>query len=138
VENAMDDDFWQAIIAIKTEVNNALEVARKDKVIGSSLEASVTVYANPTLHSRLAQLKDELRFVLITSEAAVADIAQRPADATLSEDGTIAVSVSNAAGTKCTRCWHIKEDVGQHPEHPELCNRCVENVDGDGEVRHYA
>jgi isoleucyl-tRNA synthetase len=138
VENTMDDDFWHSVIAIKTEVNNALEMARKDKVIGSSLEASVVVYVNPAVKVNLAQLQDELRFVLITSEAKVDDIANRPAESTLSEDGSLAILVSSAKGTKCTRCWHIKEDVGTNSDHPELCGRCVENVDGSGESRHYA
>ncbi|MDH5184740.1 MAG: hypothetical protein OEX12_12735, partial [Gammaproteobacteria bacterium] len=39
---------------------------------------------------------------------------------------------------KCVRCWHHREDVGSHSEHPELCGRCVENVDGDGEQRKHA
>ncbi|HAV67437.1 MAG TPA: hypothetical protein DC473_00950 [Alcanivorax sp.] len=39
---------------------------------------------------------------------------------------------------KCVRCWHHRPDIGTHPEHPELCGRCVTNLDGDGEERHYA
>ncbi|WP_371195813.1 isoleucine--tRNA ligase [Glaciecola sp. SC05] len=138
VENALDDDFWQSVLKIKDQVNNALEQARKEKVIGSSLEANVVLYLSPAAQAQLAQLADELRFVLITSEASIEDIAKRPADARLSEDGSLAVLVSSAAGTKCVRCWHIKSDVGQSSSHPELCNRCIENVDGLGEIRHYA
>ncbi|MFC4701866.1 isoleucine--tRNA ligase [Glaciecola siphonariae] len=138
VENAMDDDFWQSIISIKTDVNNALEQARKEKVIGSSLEAKVTLYVSPTIKTQLAQLENELRFVLITSEASVDDIANRCAESVLNDDGTMAVLVSPAAGSKCTRCWHIKEELGSDPKHPELCNRCIENVDGSGELRRYA
>jgi isoleucyl-tRNA synthetase len=138
VENAMNDSFWESILAVKTQVNSALEQARKDKVIGSSLEASVTVYTSPALKANLEQLADELRFVLITSEASVDDIANRCAESQLSEDGTFAVLVQTAKGTKCTRCWHIKEDVGSDLKHPELCTRCIENVDGEGETRRYA
>jgi len=138
VVSAMDDNYWESIIAVKTQVNSALEQARKDKVIGSSLEADVSVYASPALKANLEQLADELRFVLITSEASLDDIANRCSDSQLSEDGTFAVAVHNAKGTKCTRCWHIKEDVGADPKHPELCTRCIENVDGPGETRQYA
>jgi isoleucyl-tRNA synthetase len=138
VVSAMDDNYWESIIAVKTQVNSALEQARKDKVIGSSLEADVSVYASPALKANLEQLADELRFVLITSEASLDDIANRCSDSQLSEDGTFAVVVRNAKGTKCTRCWHIKEDVGADLKHPELCTRCIENVDGPGETRHYA
>lgn len=138
VENAMDDGFWESILAVKTQVNSALEQARKEKVIGSSLEADVTVYVSPALKMNLEKLADELRFVLITSEASVDDIANRCADSQLSEDGTFAVRVQTAKGKKCTRCWHIKEDVGSDLKHPELCTRCIENVDGEGETRRYA
>jgi isoleucyl-tRNA synthetase len=138
IENATGDSFWESILAVKTQVNSALEQARKDKVIGSSLEAEVKVYASPALKANLEQLGDELRFVLITSEASVDDIANRCAESQLSEDGTFAVLVQTAKGTKCTRCWHIKEDVGSDLKHPELCTRCIENVDGEGETRRYA
>ncbi|MBT1452338.1 isoleucine--tRNA ligase [Glaciecola sp. XM2] len=138
VTNTMDDSFWESILAAKTQVNSALEQARKDKVIGSSLEAKVTIFANKALRDNLERLEDELRFVLITSQAEVADIDARTDDSQLSEDGTFAVQVSSAPGTKCTRCWHITEDVGSDPKHPELCTRCIENVDGSGEARQYA
>jgi isoleucyl-tRNA synthetase len=48
------------------------------------------------------------------------------------------VVVKPATGEKCIRCWHIREDIGINPAHPEICGRCVENVEGQGEVRHYA
>lgn len=137
-DNALDDDFWQTMLVVKDQVNNALEQARGEKIIGSSLEANVVLYVNPVLKTKLAQLANELRFVLITSEASVDDIANRPAEAKLSDDRSMAVLVTSAAGSKCVRCWHIKETVGQDPKHPELCKRCIENVDGAGEIRHYA
>lgn len=138
VDNALDDEFWQAVLSIKDQVNNALEQARNEKIIGSSLEANVVLYVNPDVKAKLAQLADELRFVLITSEASIDDIANRPAQAKISEDGSLAVLVRPAQGSKCARCWHIKEDLGLSESHPELCKRCIENVDGSGEVRQYA
>nr|WP_136250161.1 isoleucine--tRNA ligase [Ningiella ruwaisensis] len=138
VETAMDDAYWESVIAVKTEVNNALEQARNEKTIGSSLEAKVTVFVNPDVKNTLAKLGDELRFVLITSQADIDDIGNRPPESKLSSDKTMAVLIEKAEGTKCTRCWHVKKEVGENPKHPELCNRCVENVDGEGETRHYA
>ncbi|WP_395340925.1 isoleucine--tRNA ligase [Ningiella sp. W23] len=138
VETNMGDDFWQAVLEVKTQVNNALEQARNDKVIGSSLDAKVTLYAKGELKAKLQCLGDELRFVLITSEAAVDDIENKTEQARLSEDQALAVEVSSAIGSKCTRCWHIKPEVGSDSKHPELCNRCIENVDGNGERRQYA
>ncbi|MDY6981117.1 MAG: zinc finger domain-containing protein, partial [Pseudomonadota bacterium] len=57
---------------------------------------------------------------------------------TLTGDDEIWVSVSASPHAKCVRCWHHREDVGSHTEHPELCGRCVENVDGAGEERLHA
>ncbi|MBP8046837.1 MAG: hypothetical protein KAY53_04225, partial [Psychrobacter sp.] len=94
-----------------------------------------------------ARLGEELRFVLITSSAtlkpmsaAPADKANAKADSNENEDasGDLVVNVSAATGTKCVRCWHIRDDIGTDATHPELCARCVTNVAGDGEVRHYA
>jgi isoleucyl-tRNA synthetase len=47
------------------------------------------------------------------------------------------VQVSASQYGKCTRCWHHREDVGANTEHPELCGRCVENVEGGGEERRF-
>ncbi|HBP67094.1 MAG TPA: hypothetical protein DD717_02440 [Alcanivorax sp.] len=48
------------------------------------------------------------------------------------------VRVAPSPHDKCVRCWHHRPDIGTHPEHPELCGRCVTNLEGDGEERHYA
>ncbi|MEK7771597.1 MAG: zinc finger domain-containing protein [Pseudomonadota bacterium] len=48
------------------------------------------------------------------------------------------ISVTSSAQAKCERCWHYRQDIGQHPEHPALCSRCVTNLYGSGEERHYA
>ena len=48
------------------------------------------------------------------------------------------LKVVKSAFPKCARCWHCREDVGVNPEHPEICGRCVDNISGTGEVRHYA
>jgi isoleucyl-tRNA synthetase len=48
------------------------------------------------------------------------------------------MSVAAAEGIKCDRCWHVTTDVGSHDTHPDLCGRCITNVDGEGEARKYA
>ena len=63
----------------------------------------------------------------------VAADAEAPADAFTDENFRVWVRKSEAE--KCVRCWHRREDVGSNPEHPELCSRCVDNVDGPGESR---
>lgn len=132
-----DEGFWQRILEFKQAVNTQIEQARNQKIIGGSLEARVTVFATPDLASDLAKLEDELRFVLITSSAEVYPLAAKPDDVALTEHG-FAIVVEKIAAKKCVRCWHLSQTVGEHDEHPELCTRCVINVDGVGEERQYA
>jgi len=136
--SVLDNEFWQTIMKIKTEVNSALEKSRNEKTIGGSLEAKVIVYVNEEKASLLAKLKDELRFVLITSEAEVKSLSEKTETAIALNDSNVFVDVLVADGEKCARCWHHKPEVGTVPQHLELCHRCIDNVDGDGEVRHYA
>ena len=132
----MNDAYWQQILKVRSEVNRILEQARSDKVIGSALEAEITVYADEQLLPLLQQLGDELRFVLITSKAEVKPLNE--ADVEKGELNGLAVKVIRSPHQKCPRCWHYSDTIGSNPEHPHLCSRCVENVNGDGEVRHFA
>ncbi|GAA7508891.1 isoleucine--tRNA ligase [Helicobacter pylori] len=134
----LDDAYWQQLIKVRSEVNRVLEIARNDKVIGGGLEAEVTVYSNDEYRALLEQLGNELRFVLITSKAEVKALADKPVDVAAGELEGIAVSVARSNGEKCPRCWHYSDKIGVNPEHPTLCPRCVENVAGNGEVRHFA
>ncbi len=77
----MNDAFWAEPLKVRGEVNKVLEQARADKRLGGSLEAAVTLYADSELAARLNSLQDELRFVLLTSAASVAPLADAPADA---------------------------------------------------------
>ncbi len=136
--SAYNNEFWQQVLAVKEQVNRALEQQRKDGKLGASLEASVTLYAETELAETLGKLKDELRFVLITSAARVEEVRSAPQDAQSTEIPGLWLQIDKAAGEKCVRCWHVREDVGSNNSHPELCSRCVENVEGVGESRHYA
>ncbi|MBN8430334.1 isoleucine--tRNA ligase [Microbulbifer salipaludis] len=133
----MDSEFWDAIADVKTAVNKVLEEQRGAGNIGGSLQASVTLYADPALQQKLAALQDELRFVLICSSTSVQPLSDA-AGAEVTELAGLRVAVHKVDAPKCGRCWHYREDVGSNSEHPELCGRCVENVSGAGEVRHYA
>ena len=136
---AMNDAFWDELLKVRGEVNKVIEQARADKKVGGSLEAVVTLYAEPELAAKLTALGDELRFVLLTSGATVADYNDAPADAQQSEVlKGLKVALSKAEGEKCPRCWHYTQDVGKVAEHAEICGRCVSNVAGDGEKRKFA
>ncbi len=131
-------EFWAGVMAVKVAVNKELENQRSAKTIGGSLQADITLYADAPLLATLEKLGDELRFVLITSYATIAPLTDAPADAVDSDVAGLKLRVVKTGHTKCARCWHFREDVGTHAEHPELCGRCVDNVDGEGEVRRHA
>ncbi len=115
-----------------------MEQARKDGRLGGSLEADITLYANDTLLNDLSKLEDELRFVLITSGVSLHAESEKTDAAQATEVEGLWIEVGKSDGEKCVRCWHHRTDVGSNSEHPELCSRCVTNVEGEGEVRHYA
>ncbi|AGB80998.1 Isoleucyl-tRNA synthetase [Serratia sp. FGI94] len=136
---SMNDEFWAELLKVRGEVNKVLEQARADKRLGGSLEASVTLYADDALAAHLNNLQDELRFVLLTSGARVAPLADAPADAQQSEQlKGLKIAFDSAEGEKCPRCWHYTTDIGKVAEHADLCGRCVSNVAGDGEKRKFA
>ncbi|MFK0268283.1 MULTISPECIES: isoleucine--tRNA ligase [Pseudomonas] len=134
----LDRAYWDRVMAVKASVNKELENQRTAKVIGGNLQAEVTLYADEGLSADLGKLGDELRFVLITSAASVVPFVQAPAEAVATEVEGLKLQVVKSGHAKCGRCWHFRADVGSHPEHPEICGRCVDNLSGSGEVRHYA
>ncbi|WP_120996757.1 isoleucine--tRNA ligase [Stutzerimonas urumqiensis] len=134
----LDRSFWEQVMAVKAAVNKELEKQRAAKAIGGNLQAEVTLYADASLADQLRKLEGELRFVLITSAASIAPLEQAPATAVQSELPGLKLSVRKSDDPKCGRCWHHRADVGQHAAHPEICGRCVENIEGSGEERHYA
>ncbi|RKF20919.1 isoleucine--tRNA ligase [Alginatibacterium sediminis] len=137
-DTVMNDAYWEQILAIRAEVNKALEQARREEIIGSGLEAKVELFVDADLADKLNALGDELRFVLITSDVVISSLASAPETANSTELASLKLSIQATDAKKCGRCWHHREDVGQHPEHPELCGRCITNVEGEGESRHFA
>ena len=139
-QTKLNNEYWNDLLLVRTEVNKALELARKDKVVGKALEAQVTLYATTALADKLTTLEKELRFVLITSAATVERVTADniPADAVATDVEGLWLTVTPSTGTKCERCWHLTDDIGQHQEHADLCGRCVTNVTGEGETRQFA
>lgn len=134
-DERFNSEFWARANGLVDTVKEAIEPRRASKEIRGSLDAEVTVQPlNDEARELLEAFGDELRFLLIVSDADVAGAdAEVPADAFASADFKVWVRKSEAE--KCVRCWQRREDVGNNPEHPELCSRCVENVDGPGEIR---
>jgi isoleucyl-tRNA synthetase len=123
---------------VREAVKKELERLRGKSDIGSALNAEVELYCDAERAAVLEPLAGELHFILITSKAAVLRLENAPGDALESGLAGLKLKVLVSAQPKCVRCWHQRADVGVRAEHPELCGRCVENVDGDGEVRCFA
>jgi isoleucyl-tRNA synthetase len=130
--------FWQQVLQVRENVSRELEKLRVGGAIGSSLAGEVTLYCDAANLELLGRLGEELRFVFITSAARLLPLAEAPAEAVDSEVAGVKILAQATGAPKCVRCWHHREEVGRHAEHPELCGRCVENVAGPGETRRYA
>ncbi len=119
---------WKTMIDAKSEIAKAVEQARKEKVIGHSLDARITIAAPEKLRALLETHKEELRALLIVSQLAVADEKDIAAPYRSEEIKGLAVGVEKARGAKCERCWIYEESVGADAEHPTLCGRCLSNL----------
>ncbi|MDN3717522.1 isoleucine--tRNA ligase [Vibrio breoganii] len=134
----LNNEFWSDVQQVRASVNKLLEDARKEKLIGGSLQAEVTLFADDALASKLNKLGDELRFVLLTSRADVAPVSEKSDTAQQTEIEGLFVQVNATELEKCDRCWHHTADVGTIEGHETICGRCVSNVEGEGEVRKFA
>ena len=122
---------------INSHLRKELEEMRRDKIIGSSLDAEVDIYCEDENYQALLEMKDELRFVFITSDAKVHPLKEKPVNAK-DIDNSLAILVRKSEYEKCDRCWHHRPEIGQNILHKDLCSRCIENVTGDGETRIFA
>ncbi len=138
-DDAIDIGVWQSVEPVRDEVLRQLEILRQSGAIGSGLDAEVRIHAEPETVDRLAALGDELRFVMITSAAELAPLGgDHDATVKLADGRRVQVDARPSEHAKCVRCWHHRAEVGKHAGHPELCARCIDNVDGDGEERRFA
>ncbi|HEY2865088.1 MAG TPA: isoleucine--tRNA ligase [Casimicrobiaceae bacterium] len=117
---------WTAIMNVRDAVLKQLESSRERGEIGSSLQAEIAITAPSPVYEALASIGDDLRFVMITSAAAIA-----PGSA-------LEIRVTPSVHPKCERCWHYRADVGADAAHATLCGRCVANLYGAGEPRRFA
>ncbi|MGN1392709.1 MAG: isoleucine--tRNA ligase [Succinivibrionaceae bacterium] len=134
----MNNEFWQEIKVIRDEVNKKLEAARNEKLIGSSLQAEVVIYADEQKKTILDKLGDELRFVQIVSKITVLPLDERSSTASDADIQGFAIEVNQSKAQKCERCWHYVESVGTINGHENICSRCVSNIEGNGEERKFA
>ncbi len=105
---------WERLFAIREEVLKALEDARNNKQIGSSLEAKVMLTADHDTTLFLADYFRELRYLFIVSQVEV------------HEGDALKVEIEKADGQKCERCWNYSVRVGEFEQYPTVCERCAE------------
>jgi isoleucyl-tRNA synthetase len=117
---------WNRIRDIRDSVNKEIETLRAKGEVGASLQAEVDLTLNAEDHTLLSSLKEDLKFVMITSSIQ------------LHLGSALKVSPKTSSHLKCERCWHYQQDVGSHAEHPGLCARCFSNLFSSGETRQFA
>ena len=104
---------WNSILDVRGHVTKKLEEARQNKLIGSGLEAHVTLTVPAAEHELLVTREQDLPSLFIVSQV------------TLLSGQSIDVAVTQAKGTKCARCWNYSEKTGADKRFPETCPKCV-------------
>jgi isoleucyl-tRNA synthetase len=107
--------YWDQLVPVREQVLKALDTARDEKVIGSSLEAAVHLEAGEDFYPLLVRLESELPTWFIVSQVELGRGTARK----------LAVSVERARGDKCERCWKYTMDVGSNEDFPTVCAACA-------------
>ncbi len=117
---------WNALLSVRDDVMKALEVARTEKLVGKSLDASIVIYGDAENEAikLFEEFADELKTVFIVSKATICK-GEAPAGAFTDTESGIAVLVSASEGTKCDRCWYYADDVKTDADGQHLCTRCA-------------
>ena len=119
---------WDLLLRVRKEITKALELARKDKVIGHSLDASVRLALPPDLLRGLQDYRDELTSICIVSNLEFANSATLDGGYESEEYPGLVIKVVPSSFTKCERCWIHNPTVGHDKEHPSLCKRCMKVI----------
>jgi isoleucyl-tRNA synthetase len=114
---------WERLLAVRGEVARALEAARRDKLIGASLDAQVTLGASGDLMAFLESGRDQLKPLFIVSDVRLVEGAVEGVASTAIPG--LSVAVAQAPGRKCARCWTYATDVGRDAARPDVCARCA-------------
>ncbi len=119
---------WEKLLEVRGEITKVLEGARRDKTIGHSLDAAVSIWADAETLGFLRTFGEkELAALLIVSKVALHEgLGKADALACKAETLEIAVAVAAAEGEKCERCWLYVDSVGADADHPTLCSRCAQ------------
>ena len=122
------EEKWDKVLSLRDDVSKALELARNNKIIGKSLDAKVTIFADDKNYEFVNSILKDLSTILIISSVALEDVKNAPDNASVAENITgIKISVTTPDGEKCARCWMFSESVGTN--HEDLCDRCASVVE---------
>ncbi len=125
-KNSEIGDKWNTILSVRTEVTKALEEARKVKLIGHPLDASIAIQiADDKVRSVVENLPQPLNDIFIVSQAVLTDDAGENAFQSKEMEG-LAIGVEKASGEKCGRCWRYDLTTGNDQEYPGTCKRCAD------------
>jgi isoleucyl-tRNA synthetase len=124
------DQKWAKILDIREFAAKPLEEKRRAKEIGHSLNAEVILYADGELYEFIKNIENDLATILIVSQASVKKLSELGTDEAYSSEEFVNLKavINKAKGEKCERCWIYTEDIGQDPDHPEICARCAEEL----------
>ena len=109
---------WQTLLSVRDEALKALEAARAEKRIGSGLEAQLHLAAPDSIYPVLERYRDQLRYLFIVSDVVLEKATANNGDAGLM------ITINQAPGQKCERCWNYSTHVGEDPNYPSVCERC--------------
>jgi isoleucyl-tRNA synthetase len=119
------DEKWERLLSLRTDVNKALELARAEKIIGKPLDAEITLYLDDTGAKNFELMRDEnLKELFIVSKVTVTN-ATAGAGYAAQEFAGVVIEVKASTEAKCVRCWTHDARVGENAAHPELCPRCA-------------
>ena len=118
---------WDKLLALRSDVNKALELARANKLVGKPLDAEIILYLDEDGASSFEEIKNEnLKELFIVSKVTVVSGTGVGYEGTEFKGASVEVKASNEP--KCVRCWTHDARVGDSARHPELCPRCAEAV----------
>ena len=118
---------WRHVLDVRNMANKKIEALREKGVVGSSLQAELKISAPSDIYKSLSFFDKELKYILITSNSILEE-----------SKNELEIAVSASKNSKCERCWHYVENIGQNSKHPKICKRCISNLFEEGEERKHA
>ncbi|MFL2714508.1 MAG: isoleucine--tRNA ligase [Gammaproteobacteria bacterium] len=124
-ELKISNEEWKRLFEIKDSVNQSIEELRNENKLKGSLDAVVNIEASDSDFTILEKLGTELHFLFISS------------DTKITKGSSLKITVINSEHDKCTRCWHRDSSVGKNDLYREICQRCIININEEGEQRSF-